>query len=85
MITCNTTAGRCFIQEHTADSRDIGYGFSTLPAFKVEAEVRIFREKLKDAAEEAAFLQFLRDLERDWSLTKFFDISNNLSINETFR
>lgn len=64
MIYCNTTAGNYCIQEHTADAREIGYGFSTLPAFKAEEQVKIqYRNQILDAQERAAYLQFLHDLE----------------------
>ena len=63
MITCNTTAGNYTVQEHTADAREIGYGFSTLPKFRAEEQVKIqYHEQILDAQERAAYLQFLHDL-----------------------
>lgn len=63
MITCHTTAGNWIIQEHIADSRDIGYGFSTLPQFRAEEQMKIqYHEQILDAQERAAYLQFLHDL-----------------------
>lgn len=66
MITCHTTMGSYSIQEHLNDAAEIGYDFSTLPKFHAESEVKLeLDKKLLDASEEAAFLQFLRDLQED--------------------
>ena len=62
MITCNTIAGRYFIQEHIADAREIGYGFSTLPEFRAEEQVKIrYNKQVLNAQERAVYLQFLKD------------------------
>ena len=69
MIRCNTTAGRFCIEEHTADAREIGYGFSTLPEFRAEEQVKIqYHKQILDAQERAAYLQFLHDLGELWEI-----------------
>ena len=67
MIICHTTIGHYSIQEHIDDASEIGYGFSTLPKFQVEIKVKVeLNWKLTNAAEKAAYLQFLRDYRKDW-------------------
>lgn len=62
MITCHTTAGHYCVQEHAADAREIGYGFSTRPEFRAEKEVKLqYNTQMLDAQEKAAYLQFLKD------------------------
>lgn len=57
------------VQEHAADAREIGYGFSTLPEFRAEEQVKIqYNTKMLDTQEKAAYLQFLKDFEELWEI-----------------